>query len=68
MRNYEIRVPHAASDTMRMAFPELQIIPLSERMTLLCGPVRDQSELHGLLARLADLGMDITEVREQPRA
>jgi len=32
--------------------------------TLLIGELRDQSELHGLLARIGDLGLDIAEVRQ----
>lgn len=59
---YEIRVPHAASDLLRQAFPELAIVPIAENATLLIGLVRDQSELHGILARISDLGLDIVEV------
>lgn len=63
---YEIRIPCAISDTIRAAFPELDAVQLGPSTTVLSGPVRDQAELHGLVARLADLGIDITEIRTQP--
>jgi len=63
---YEIRIPCALSPTIRAAFPELDAVQLSPTSTMLAGPVRDQAELHGLLARLADLGIEITEIRSQP--
>lgn len=63
---YEIRIPCALSETIRAAFPELDAVQLSPTSTMLAGPVRDQAELHGLLARLADLGIEITEIRTQP--
>jgi hypothetical protein len=63
---YEIRIPCALSETISAAFPELDAVQLSPSSTMLAGPVRDQAELHGLLARLADLGIEITEIRTQP--
>ncbi|MFZ4893513.1 hypothetical protein ACL9RL_03595 [Plantibacter sp. Mn2098] len=63
---YEIRIPCALSDTIRAAFPEMDAVALGPATTVLAGPVRDQAELHGLVARLADLGIDITEIRTQP--
>jgi hypothetical protein len=62
---YEIRIACGLSETIRSAFPELRAVELSPTSTLLTGDVRDQSELHGLLARIGDLGIDITEVRAQ---
>ncbi|MGO4103996.1 hypothetical protein AB4Y63_08585 [Leifsonia sp. YAF41] len=63
---YEIRIACALSETIRAAFSELRAVELSPTSTLLTGDIRDQSELHGILARIADLGIDITEVRTQP--
>ena len=63
---YEIRIACALSDTIRAAFPELDAMQLAPASTLLSGIIRDQSELHGLVARLGDLGIDITEIRTQP--
>ena len=34
--------------------------------TVLHGPVRDQSELHGLLDRIQALGLELIEVRRLP--
>ncbi|MET0932263.1 MAG: hypothetical protein ABWX56_01005 [Mycetocola sp.] len=63
---YEIRIACALSDTIRAAFPELDAVQLSPTSTVLSGLIRDQSELHGLVARLGDLGIEITEIRTQP--
>ena len=63
---YEIRIACALSDTIRAAFPELEAVQLSASSTVLSGLIRDQSELHGFVARLGDLGIEITEIRTQP--
>lgn len=63
---YEIRIACALSDTVRAAFPELDAVQLTPSSTMLSGLIRDQSELHGLVARLGDLGIEITEIRTQP--
>lgn len=63
---YEIRIACALSETIRAAFPELDAVQLTPSSTMLSGLIRDQSDLHGLVARLGDLGIDITEIRTQP--
>jgi hypothetical protein len=63
---YEIRIACALSETIRAAFPELDAVQLSPTSTVLAGPIRDQADLHALLARVAELGIAITEVRPQP--
>lgn len=35
-------------------------------VTILRGPVRDDAELHGLLARIRDLGIPLLEVKRAP--
>ena len=35
--------------------------------TVLIGVLRDQSELHSLLARIAEMGLDVTEVRQSEK-
>ena len=65
VKNYEIRIACPLSDTITAAFPEMHAVPLSPSVTMLSGPVRDQSQLHEFVARLADLGIEITEVRQQ---
>jgi hypothetical protein len=66
MKRYEIRLPYALSDTLASAFPEMEAVQIAPRTTMLIGLLQDQTELHGLLARIADMGLDITEVRQDP--
>ncbi|WP_411700829.1 hypothetical protein [Conyzicola sp.] len=66
MTTYEIRLPYAASQTLQDAFPEMKAVQIATDITLLIGDLRDQSELHGLIARLGDMGLEITEVRQEP--
>jgi hypothetical protein len=63
---YEIRIACALSDTLKSAFADLSAVQIGPRSTVLSGDVRDQAALHGLIARLADLGIEITEVRPVP--
>lgn len=64
MKRYEIRVPYALSETLAAAFPEMEAVQIAPSTTMLIGMLQDQTELHGLLARLAEMGMEITEVRQ----
>lgn len=64
MKRYEIRLPYATSETLAAAFPEMEAVQIGPSMTMLIGPLQDQTELHGLLARIAEMGMEITEVRQ----
>ncbi|HEY8320114.1 MAG TPA: hypothetical protein VIG76_14935 [Amnibacterium sp.] len=54
------------SETLEAAFPDLNMLELAPSQTLLIGNCRDQSELYGLLARIADGGLCILEVRSEP--
>lgn len=63
MARYEIRLPYALSPNLAETFPELTAIQVSPSSTMLVGELRDQADLQGVLARIADLGLDITEVR-----
>jgi hypothetical protein len=65
MKSYEIRIACPLSETIRAAFPELTAVSLSPTVTMLSGPVKDQSQLHEFVARIADMGIEITEVRQQ---
>jgi hypothetical protein len=58
---YEIRIRGHLGDTMRSAFPDLEATTRGND-TLLRGQVRDQPQLHGLLARIEELGLDLLEV------
>jgi hypothetical protein len=60
-RRYEFRVAERLSATARAAFPELAVTEAPSG-TVLFGAVRDDAELHGLLARLHLLGLTILDV------
>ncbi|ROP74597.1 hypothetical protein [Curtobacterium sp. PhB115] len=64
MSRYELRLPYALSDTLEAAFPEFDLVQIGPAETLLVGSLQDQSQLHALLARVADLGLDIAELRQ----
>ena len=62
---YEVRVRGHLGPTLRHAFADL----LAERCggdTMLRGLLRDQSALHGLLAQIERLGLELLEVRRLP--
>jgi hypothetical protein len=60
---YEIRVRGAVSDAVLQRFEgfESEVEPVE---TVLRGPIRDQSELQGLLARIESLGLELVEVKQ----
>jgi hypothetical protein len=64
-RRYEICVHGHLGATMRRAFPALQAETLGED-TLLRGPLADQSALHGVLAQIEALGLELLEIRCLP--
>ena len=64
MKHYEIRLPYSRSDTLAAAFPEMEAVAMGSDTTVLIGVLRDQPELHSLLARIAEMGLDVTEVRQ----
>jgi hypothetical protein len=64
---YQIRVRgHLGATTLR-AFPPLQA-ETQGRDTLLRGAVADQAALHGVLAQIEALGLELLEVRRIPLA
>ncbi|MFC4139237.1 MULTISPECIES: hypothetical protein [unclassified Microbacterium] len=63
MTSYEIRVPCAHSDVIVAAVPEMTVIPTGTSIMLL-GELRDHAELQSILARLADLGLEVDEFRK----
>lgn len=63
---YEIRL-HGHIDARRARqFAGLTTTLLPEGETLLTGPVMDQAALHGILARIRDMGMPLVEVKQHP--
>jgi hypothetical protein len=65
--DYEIRIKGRLSDSLLAAFEGLTatVEPVE---TVLCGPVEDQSMLHGLLDRIQSLGLELVEIRQLPTA
>jgi hypothetical protein len=62
---YEIRVEGHMSETLTKAFPEMDHVVMSGQ-TVLFGPVVDEAQLYGLLARCQSLGLHIVEMRRLP--
>jgi hypothetical protein len=64
-QGYEISVRGHLGETILQAFPALQ----AERRgqdTLLRGALPDQAALHGVLAQIETLGLELLEVRRLP--
>lgn len=59
--SYEIRVRGQVSDAVLRTFDPLDS-DITQVETVLHGPVRDQAELHGLLAKVRDLGTALISV------
>ena len=64
-RRYRIRVRGRLGETMRSAFPALQA-RASGGDTVLTGPLPDPAALHGVLAEIEALGLELLEVRRLP--
>lgn len=62
---YEIRIRGRVSRSLLDSFEGMSS-DLEPVETVLHGPVRDQSELHGLLDRIQALGLELIEVRRLP--
>jgi hypothetical protein len=59
---YQIRIRGALDASWSDWFAGLTVCPQAGGDTLLTGPVRDQSALHGLLAKIRDLGLPLLSV------
>jgi hypothetical protein len=60
--HYEIRV-RGLLDSHRSAwFEGLTLAPLGNGETLIAGPIQDQAALHGILAKIRDLGLHLLAV------
>jgi hypothetical protein len=59
---YQIRVKGILDEGWSEWFERLSIAPQAGGETLLTGPVRDQAALHGLLAKIRDLGLPLVSV------
>jgi hypothetical protein len=61
MTRYRIVVRGRLSERFAAAFEGLRVEP-GPALTELSGPFADQSELHGVLDRLRDLGIELVSV------
>jgi hypothetical protein len=64
-QRYSIRVRGRLGETMRTAFPTLQARARGGD-TVLTGPLPDRAALHGVLAEIEALGLELLEVRRLP--
>jgi hypothetical protein len=62
--NYEIRVRGRVGDHLADALGLAAAVEPIE--TVLRGPVSGQADLHGILARLQDMGLELVEIRRLP--
>jgi hypothetical protein len=60
---YELRVEGVLDQRWSAWFDGLQITSEPGGVTVLAGPVADQAALHGLLAKVRDLGLPLISVR-----
>jgi len=56
---YQIRVQGCLDQKWSDWFDALAVTPRPDGTTLLAGPVADQAALHGLLAKIRDLGLPL---------
>ncbi len=59
---YQVRVDGHLDDHWSSWFADLVVVRESDRTTSITGAVRDQAELHGLLAKVRDLGVALVSV------
>ena len=60
---YHIRVKGILDEKWSDWFDGFAITPQADDETLLAGPVADQAALHGLLAKIRDLGLPLLSVQ-----
>ena len=61
---YEIRIEGQLSPTWSDWFDGLTLTNLENGQSVLSGPVRDQAALHGLLAKIRDMNLELILVRK----
>ena len=60
--HYELRIVGHLDRYRSAWFDRLTLIHEADGTTTLCGAVTDQAELHGLLAKVRDLGLTLISV------
>ncbi len=63
MTHYEIRVEGELDARWSDWFEGLEVTSDASGQTTITGPVADQAALHGLLAKIRDLGLPLISVR-----
>ena len=61
--HYEIRVRGVLDSRWSAWFEDLRLTSDEAGQTTIAGPVVDQAALHGLLAKVRDLGLELLSVR-----
>ena len=61
---YEIKIKGHLSDRWADWFEGMIFTYESDGMTVLCGPITDQSALHGLLNGIRNLGLPLISVQQ----
>jgi hypothetical protein len=61
--HYQIRVSGVLDPGWSVWFDGLQVSSDVHGQTTIAGPVADQAALHGLLAKVRDLGLELLSVR-----
>ena len=61
---YHVRVKGSIDDRWSDWFCGFAVIPQPDGETLLTGQVEDQAALHGLLAKIRDLGLPLISINE----
>ena len=61
--HYRIRVKGVLDSRWSVWFDDLQVTSDDHGQTTIAGPITDQAALHGLLAKIRDLGLELLEVR-----
>jgi hypothetical protein len=62
-RRYEFRVAGLLSERTRGAFPDMTVVDVPAE-TIICGEVEDESQMHGVLALIRDLGLRVVSVHQ----
>ena len=65
---YEIRVAGVLDSRWSAWFEGLEVTGEESGQTTIAGPVADQAALHGLLAKVRDLGLKLISVRTIDRS
>jgi hypothetical protein len=60
---YEIRVAGHLDDHWAATLDDLTLVRVDDGTTTLTGPLIDQAQLHGVLARIRDLGVPLLTLR-----